>query len=86
MSEVKVIQLGLGKVVSNWGTHNGVPAVFIEPVLGEPGPVGDDLKGDREPQIVNHAVSDGGVIIEIHNPAGMKVLLEDFKSAVAKEA
>lgn len=83
MSEnVKVIKLGLGQVVSNWGRHNGVPAVFIEPVIGGPGAIGATLSGDRETQIKNDSISDGGVVIEIHDIRGLHVLLEDFASAV----
>jgi len=82
MSEsVKVIKLGLGEVVTNWGTHNGVPAVFIEPVLGDAGDVGEQVSGNRESQIKNDSVSDGSVVIEIHNIRGLHVLLEDFASA-----
>jgi len=83
MSDVKVIQLGLGKVISNYGTHNGVPSVFIEPVLADAGELGADLTGDREPQITKNSVSAGGLIIEIHEERGLKVLLEDFQSALS---
>jgi hypothetical protein len=79
---VKVVQLGLGKVVCNWGTHGSVPAVFIEPVLGDPGQIGTRVKDGREPQITPDSVSDGAVVIEIHSEDGLKVLIEDLWTAL----
>lgn len=80
---VMVIQIGLGKVVSNWGVHNGVPAVFIEPVLGNPGTVGEDI-GENEPQITKDSVSDGGIILEFHSEEGADVIIEDIQSAITQ--
>lgn len=80
--QVKVIHVGRGEVVSNWGTYEGSPAVFIEPVVGNAGTIGEKVTEGVQPQIVNDGVSDGGVVIVIHDKAGLDVLLEDFASAI----
>lgn len=79
---VKVIHLGLGKVVSNYGTHFGTPCVFIEPVKGDAGEVGQKVEAGREPQITSDSVSEGGVILVLHNPDGAEVVIEDIRSAL----
>jgi hypothetical protein len=76
-----VIEIGAGKVVSNWGTYNGFPALFIEPVLGEPGRSGDELEEGREPQIVKDSVSDEGTVLVFRGLRGAQVIIEDIQSA-----
>lgn len=77
MKDVKVVTFGEGKVTCNWGTYEGFPAVFIEPVMGQPGVVGDvvpnGFEGDKKGD-----VRDGGVILQFKNASGMHVLLEDI--------
>ena len=78
--EIKVIELGLGEVVSNYGTYEGKPAVFLEPVKtlgfpnGEPGTTAPDTPKD--------AVADGTVILRIHSSEGAHVIMEDLVSAM----
>jgi len=79
---VKVIHIGQGKVVSNFGTHYGTPGVFIEPVLGDAGPVGQKVGDGREPQITKDSISEGGVILCFHSPEGASVIIEDIQSAL----
>ena len=79
---VRVIHLGRGKVVSNYGTYFGTPSIFLEPVIGEAGPVGQVLRPDEEPQISDHAVSSGGIILCFHSPDGASIILEDIQSAL----
>jgi|HubBroStandDraft_1064217.scaffolds.fasta_scaffold282356_2 hypothetical protein len=81
---VRVVKLGLGIVVSNWGMSNGVPSVFLEPVLGEPGQNGQKVEDGREPQIKADSVSHGGIIFELHDPVGVEVFIEDLRSAIAQ--
>jgi hypothetical protein len=81
---VKIVHLGKGAVVSNWGTYGGLPAVFIERVLADPGTVGDLVKGETEPQIANDKVTDDGLILVLHNPEGAAIVIEDLQSAIAK--
>lgn len=87
MENTRIVRFGLGQVVSNWGTYEGKPAVFIEPVLGEPGVCGDDLLGDREPQILGKTevgpLSDGAIVLVLDGDIrGAEVLLEDIHSAM----
>lgn len=81
----KIIDIGVGKVVSNWGTYDGFPALFIEPVLGEPGRSGDDIECGREPQIVKNAISDGGTVLVFRGLRGAQVIIEDIQSALAHQ-
>jgi len=80
---VKVIHVGQGKVVSNFGTHYGTPCVFIEPVVGDAGPVGQKVKEGREPQITKDSISEGGIILCFHSPEGAAVIIEDIQSALS---
>lgn len=79
---LRIVRLGLGEVVSNWGMYGDKPAVFIEPVLGEAGKVGDYLPEGREPQIQKNSVTTDAIVIEIHDVQGAKVLIEDIQKAV----
>lgn len=78
----RVIKLGLGEVVSNWGQHGEVPAVFIEPAIDHSGEIGRTLMPHEQPQIRTGSVSEGGLIIEIHDVEGMKVVIDDMWSAI----
>lgn len=80
---VNVIEIGVGKVVSNWGEYEGHPAIFIEPVVGEPGVPGEQLGDGRESQIRKDAVSDGGTVLVFKGLRGAEVLIEDIQSALA---
>jgi len=82
---VKVVHLGLGKVVSNYGTHFGVPSVFIEPVRGDAGPVGEKVEDGREPQITKDSISDGGVILVLHSKDGADVVIDDIRKALGMQ-
>lgn len=77
----KVIDLGLGKWVSNFGTYLGNPAVFIEPaeVAGE---VGAKVPEASEPTIKANDVRDDGIILVIHDPRGARVIIEDLMAAI----
>jgi hypothetical protein len=79
---VQVIHLGQGKIVSNFGTHFGVPCVFIEPVRGDAGEIGQKVEDGREPQITSDSVSEGGVILVLHSKEGAAVVIEDIQSAL----
>ncbi len=78
MQDVKVVQLGLGLVISNWGTYKGKPAVFLEPAE-TPGNV-----GDLAPVSPTDSVLPGSVILQFHGDSGAKVLLEDIFEALSK--
>jgi hypothetical protein len=80
--DVRIVHLGQGGVVSNWGTYHGLPCVFIEPVVSTPGIVGEKVPDGAEPQITKTSVSSGGIVFVIHNPEGAKVVMEDFQSAL----
>jgi hypothetical protein len=82
MSELNVIRLGLGSVVCNYGTYEGKPALFLEPVLGEPGLTGEKVPDGREPQIVPDAIATG-TIIQMNSVEGARVLLEDLQVCMA---
>ena len=81
MENVKVVTFGEGKIICNWGTYEVHPAVFLEPVDGEPGAVGDTVphgfEGDKK-----GTVKAGGVILQFKNQAGLNILLEDINSAI----
>lgn len=79
---VQVIHIGQGKVVSNFGTHFGVPCVFIEPVSGDAGEVGQKVEEGREPHITSDSVSDGGILLVLHGREGADVLVEDIRAAL----
>jgi hypothetical protein len=79
MENVKVVTFGEGKIISNWGTYEGHPAVYLEPVLGEPG-----IVGEVTPSLENNdldKVRDGGVILQFKSSHGMRILLEDIGMA-----
>lgn len=76
-----VIVLGKGMYVSNWGSHNGVPALFLERVVGNPGVVGEVIEEGREPQIKMDSVSSSGLVIEFHSPDAVDVLMQDIEAA-----
>ena len=80
MENVTVIELGLGEVVSNYGTYEGKAAVFIEPVgsLGIP----NGQAGQSAPETPKNAVAPGTVILRIHSAAGAHVVMEDMVSAM----
>jgi hypothetical protein len=79
---VTIIKLGLGETVSNWGTHNGIPSVFIEPAVNHSGEVGRELRKDEQTHILPTSICDGGTIIEIHDMKGAEILIEDMRRAV----
>lgn len=78
--EVIVVELGLGEVVSNYGTYGGKPAVFLEPVkaLG----IANGQPGESAPEGPNNAVAPGTVILRIHDSTGAHVVMEDLVSAM----
>lgn len=78
---ITIIRLGKGEVVSNWGSHNGVPAIFIEPAKPS-GDVGCEVCNGEQPHIHRDCVADGGIVIEIHDPAGFQIVVEDGYSAL----
>lgn len=84
-SSVRIIRIGLGEVVSNWGTYHGKPALFIEPVLGKPQSPGVHVTEGIEPQICKDFVSDGGTVLVFHDRSGAEVIIEDINSALSSE-
>lgn len=80
MENVTIVELGLGEVVSNYGTYEGKPAIFLEPVknlgfqAGQPGNTAPDTPRD--------GVAPGTVILRIHDSAGAHVVMEDLVSAM----
>jgi hypothetical protein len=80
MENVTVIELGLGEVVSNYGTYEGKPAVFLEPVsaLGIP----NGQPGLSAPETPKDSVAPGTVILRIHSAPGAHVVMEDIVSAM----
>jgi hypothetical protein len=80
MENVTVIELGLGEVVSNYGTYEGKPAVFLERVsaLGIP----NGKPGESAPDSPKNAVAPGTVILRIHSAPGAHVVMEDMVSAM----
>lgn len=80
MENVTVIELGLGEVVSNYGTYEGKPAVFIEPVSALGIPNGE--AGQSAPDTPRDGVAPGTVILRIHSPVGAHVVMEDMVSAM----
>jgi hypothetical protein len=76
MENVKVIEIGLGEVVSNWGTYEGKPALFIEPVTVA------GVVGQHAPDGPKHEVQPNSTIIRFHSPAGALVLMEDMLTAI----
>jgi hypothetical protein len=73
---MKIIRLGIGEVVSNWGTSNGFPALIIEPV-DEKGVVGCRAPGENSDPLHPEAI-----VFEIHSTPGVQILLEDIHSAL----
>lgn len=77
---VTVIELGLGEIVSSYGTYEGKPAVFLERVQsigissGHPGTLAPDSPKD--------SVAPDSVILRIHDSAGAHVVMEDMVSAM----
>lgn len=78
--DVTVIELGLGEVVSNYGTYEGKPAVFLEPVKALDIEAGQP--GTSAPDTPKNAVAPGTVILRIHESAGALVVMEDMVSAM----
>jgi hypothetical protein len=76
MENVKVIEIGLGQVVSNWGTYEGKPALFIEPV-----PVAGKV-GQQGPELPKHELTPNSTIIRFHSAKGANVIMEDILSAI----
>jgi hypothetical protein len=80
MENVKIVELGLGDVVSSYGTFEGKPAVFLEPVkmlgfqTGQPGTTAPDTPRD--------SVVPGTVILRINASEGAHVVMEDLVSAM----
>lgn len=72
----RIIRIGLGEVISNWGTSNGKPAVIIEPA-NKPGPV-----GHRGPGSNDDPLHEDAVVLEIHAPEGLEVLVDDMRKAL----
>ena len=60
--DITVIELGLGEVVSTYGTYEGKPAVFLEPVkaLG----IAAGQPGQLAPNTPKDAIAPGTVILE----------------------
>lgn len=83
MSDVKVVRIGLGEVVSNWGTYEGIPALFIEPAT-RAGIVGEKEFPDSEE--IKTDVRDGGIILQFHNANGADILIEDINSALGRQS
>lgn len=80
MENVTVIELGLGEVVSNYGTYEGKAAVFLEPVktIG----IANGQPGQSAPETPKDAVAPGTVILRIHSAPGAHVVMEDMVSAM----
>jgi len=78
MEKVKVVECGIGAIVSNWGTYGGVPALFIEPAQ-HPGTVGRNAGSEHDPE----KLKDGAVVIRFNDPRGAYVLIQDMLSAIA---
>lgn len=76
MDKVTVINLGLGEVVSNYGTYAGNPAVFLEPVNSLGIPTGQP--GTPAPETPKDEVAPGSVILCIHSSEGAHVVMEDL--------
>ena len=82
--DVKIIRFGLGEVVCNWGTYEGKPAVFIEPVpvAGEVGTSAE--KAYQEMGRSREDVASGGVILQFVKPDGAGVLIQNINAALEK--
>jgi hypothetical protein len=78
--DITIVELGLGKVVSNYGTYEGKPAIFLEPVatLGIP----NGTPGTLAPDTPKNALAPGSVVLRIHDSAGAHVVMEDLVSAM----
>ena len=81
-SGVRVMEFGEGKLVCSFGKYFGQPCVFIQPVVGALGVVGEKLEEGREPQIDKDSVSSGSVVLVFHNQSGLDVLLNDNNTAI----
>jgi hypothetical protein len=81
MENVKVVECGIGAIVSNWGTYGGVPALFIEPAK-EHGTVGKNADSGHDPE----NLKEGAVVIRFNNPLGAYVLIQDMLSAMSSGA
>lgn len=73
--KAKVVRLGRGEIVSNYGTYNGSPAVFLEPA-DTPGKVGENAQGYEKNEL-----RAGSVVIVLDDLSGADVLMEDLNSA-----
>jgi hypothetical protein len=78
--DIRVIEIGKGEVVSNYGTYEGKPAVFLEPVSSLGIPAGKC--GEAAPDSPKDGVAPGTVILRIHDSAGAHVIMEDLVSAM----
>jgi hypothetical protein len=76
--DVRTIRFGLGEVVSTPGTSNGFPAVIIEPA-DIPGMIGADANYGKDLRPM-------ATILEIHGVDGIRVFLEDIKTALERAA
>ena len=80
MENVTVVELGIGEVVSNYGTFEGKPAVFLEPVKALGFQIGQP--GKTAPETPSDGVAPGTVILRIHASEGAHVVMEDLVSAM----
>ena len=76
MENIRVFRLGLGEVISSWGTYEGYPALFIEPA-SSPGVV-----GEFDPSFEPNDLRVGSVVLQIHNPSGLDIIKQDMESAL----
>ena len=76
MENIRVFRLGLGEVLSTWGTYEGYPALFIEPA----DPSG--VVGEFAPSTNPRKLRVGSVVLQIHNPSGLDIIKQDMESAV----
>lgn len=73
---MKTIRVGLGEIVSNFGTSNGKPALIIEPAL-RAGPIGHNA-----PESNDDPLHEDAIIFEIHDAGGVEVLVDDLRKAL----
>jgi len=77
MEGIKVVRIGLGEVTSNWGTFDGLPALFLEPI-SPAGKVGELAPGEQKNSVVP-----GSVILQFHGTGGGEVVISDIQSCIA---
>ena len=74
-----IVDIGIGKIKSCWGTSDGKPCVVIQPCdEGETGKVGHKAldNGELHPE---------SIVLKIHNVEGLRVILEDMAIALNKQ-